>query len=223
MTLSELVAQVEKNIGRDDKTDDIPTYINLGLQRIFTDHQSFNAWKKTSYSTVNPSNPDVNPRFIILPTELAQLKDVKLRGSDKEIERVTREEYDEIANYYEDPEYGVPKYYTAWGNNLEVYPIPKEEVTYYIRWIRKPVELIEDTDEPVLPYDELIIASATTIAYTRLEQVEQSRNHYNIYQSLLEKAIRTEARRYDDADYRLEGYKNSGRNTRQRQIQDQLW
>lgn len=219
MQLSELVAQVEENIGRDDKTDEIPSYINLALQRIQEDHV-FHEWERTSYREIDPRHDDIDPRRIPLPENLAQIRLISYVNGSKgrNLERLTREEYDQkFSSALTSPEHGEPKYYTIWGQYFEVYPVPEDKATYYIRWLQEPYKLEYEDDidddspdnvssEPRIPYDNLIIECATMIAYSRLGLTEENMEQHQIYNSYLNSAIRKDTHKYSDNNYKLEGY-----------------
>lgn len=61
---------------------------------------------------------------------------------------------------------GTPKTYFVDGNDLRLYPIPDEPTTVSVRYAYMPEQLVEDTDESVLPnwMDEGVLLYALTLA-----------------------------------------------------------
>lgn len=209
MTLAELVSQVEKNIGRDDLTDDIPAYINLALERIQTDHPSFLDWQRTAYRHVKG---DEEPIWRLkLPEDLGRLFHVQFTNSKYgALERLPRKEFDKnFPEIYTKPKRGTPEYYTRWSNCIEVYPIPKKGKTYFIRYARSPITLVRDEDKPLLRYDNVIIECATMIAYNRIGMPEEGGRQNQIYHSYLEAAVRKESAVDGDTSYSLKPFSSS--------------
>ena len=211
MNLSELIAQVEENIGRDDKTSLIPSYINLALERIHNDYPRFPDWQRTSTSTL-----DEDARRIPLPDNFGAIFQLLFTNSETgPLRRITRREYDQeypevYTNGYKKD---IPQVYCIWGDHLELYPVADQELTYILRWSRSPEHLTEDEDEPLLTgCDNTIIECATMIAYNRLGQPEEANQHYQIYQSHLNSAIQRVEDRNEDTEYKLKGYQ-AGRST----------
>lgn len=211
MQLSELVAQVEDNLGRDDKTTDIPTYINSALQRISTDYYRFNEWQEIASVEVDPNDVDTDPRLVPLPTNLRALQQVLTPDlATPELVRLTHEEYDSLFPIAFDEALrttGDPTYYTVYSRYLEVYPVPTSTITYYLRGYKVPPTLTEDEDEPLIPYDELIIAGATMIALNRLGMREEGKDQYYIYKNYLQAAMGANIALESDVEYRLQGYR----------------
>lgn len=217
MNLSELVAQVQENIGRDDKADKIPSYINLALRRIGNEYPRFREWQRTSHATV-----ETDTRIINLPDRYSTIYSVQFVDSDEgPLTRITRRDYDDKYTevYTDNYTTGIPRVYAVWGGNLEFYPVPNEELRYILRWSIQPSELTEDDDEPMIPHDNCIIELATVIAYNRLGLPEEATQHYQVYQSYLNAAINNANTTAQDRNLKLEPYQTSTENEIKSKVQ----
>lgn len=209
MQLQELVAQVEDNIGRDDKTDKIPAYINLALQRIANDYPYFDEWERISYRTIDPDDEDTDPRRVPLPENLGTIVKVLTPECEHpELERITTDEYDSkyYKAYTDKAKRKEPRVYARWGNYIAVYPIPDKEIKYYIRRTIRPKKLEDDSDTPYIPYDNVIIECATMIAFNRIGLLEEGRNSHQVYQSYLKSAIESDRATNRDRRVKMDGF-----------------
>lgn len=194
MNLEQFIAQVEENLGRDDKTGVIPTWVNLGLQKINKDFV-FKGWIKVANADLESDS-----RTIVLPS-IRNLYSVKLvNGSGRNLIRISPEDYDEhFPDAFENAATGEPKYYTRWGNALEFYPKSSQSYKIYIRYAATPTELVDPTDQPEIPHDGLIVAAATERAFMALQLPEDAHMWERKYMSELRSAVRAE--QTADADY----------------------
>ncbi len=211
MNLGELTQEVVLNLGkREDLTDKIPAWINLGLERISEDIV-FKEWEQAASATLLEG-----VRSIQLPPA-DSIHTVKLsNGSGSILEPVSPEEYDErYPEAHNEPKTGEPRVYMRWGNKLEFYPKSDKEYLLIIRFIRQPEKLENPEDKPKIPYDRLIIAAATVVGFTRLGADEEAAHHQRIYYSELESARRKNGRRNDHYTPRMKGFrsKRSGYST----------
>lgn len=217
MNLSELVAQVEDNIGRDDKTEKISSYINLALERIHKDYSKFSEWQRTSTAEVQEDN-----RLINLPDEYGTINFLIFTNTNKKspLKRIPRREYDRkyFEVYTDDYKKGEPELYTVWSDHIELYPVPDNTYIYILRWSRRPRKLEADSDIPAINCNNAIIEMATVIAYNRLGMPEEGQAHYQIYQSHLQAAIRREREKNSDTDYKLQPYKSHKQEVKERDV-----
>lgn len=62
---------------------------------------------------------------------------------------------------------GTPEYYAVWGGDVRFYPLPKSIRSYTLRYYKKWVDLVDDTDVPEMPetwHDLLINYAAGKLA-----------------------------------------------------------
>ena len=130
-----------------------------------------------------------------------------VNGNAEELIRLNRLEYDDrFPEAISSPDKGEPIWYTRFGNNIELYPVPEKDYTVYVRFMGYPNKLVEDIDETVIPYSNLVISASTVKAFSTLTMPEEASYWHQIYQSEL-RTIRKAERRVDsDSVARLEGF-----------------
>ena len=128
-------------------------------------------------------------------------------GKAQELVRLNRLDYDDkFPDVLRSPEKGEPLWYTRYGNSVELYPVPEKKYKVYARFKEYPKKLIKDTDESDIPYNNLIIASATVKAFSTLTMPEEASYWHQIYQSELRTIRKIEATFDADSVDKLEGF-----------------
>lgn len=202
LNFKDLQDAVTSNLGRTDKPEKIKLWINLGLQRIATDQASFRSLESHQYTAL-----EEGVRILKLPKFVALIRVAIRNGSASELIRLNRPEYDDrFLDSLDNPERGEPIWYTRFGYNLEFYPVPEKMYTIFVRYIKFPKVLVEDTDESEIAYDNLVISAATVKAFSTLTMPEEASYWHQIYQSELRSIERAERRVDKDSTSKLRGF-----------------
>lgn len=93
----------------------------------------------------------------------------------------------------------IPKLYTIWKDNLELFPLPDKAYTSLIRLTLWPVWLTQDADlSEFLNKDDILIHLATSYLYHSLGEYERATKFFGIAVSNAKTASREDATRPDE-------------------------
>lgn len=203
MNLQELSTRVSVRFGRNDQAGNIPAWINLGLQRI-NNVRVFRGWKTSSSILVESALLKRN-----LPANIRSLYAIRWSDGSK-LKKMTFISLSEFESKFPlaeiTPQYGEPNYYTRWGNEFWVYPVPTNG-TFYIRWGKRPNIMSQSTDTPEIPYDELIIDMAVVVGAQELHyQGDVTTVFKSNAQERLVEAITAENDDNSEMDSRMKGF-----------------
>ncbi len=119
-----LKASIASFLARDDLTAQIPDFISLAEARMSRELKTRTQVKRATAATI------ANTEFIILPTDMRQVKNVKLNSSpNKQLNYVTPAVYYER---YPGTGGGTPSVYTVIGAEIGFRPIPDSVQTVEI-------------------------------------------------------------------------------------------
>jgi hypothetical protein len=93
--------------------------------------------------------------------------------------------------YLDRQEPGLPALYAVIGKNLYLIPPPKADVTLKVFWFHDPVDMVNDTDVPVLParYQEGLVTGALAKA-SRDDQNFPAADKYDMeFKSIIAQAV----------------------------------
>ncbi len=91
---------------------------------------------------------------------------------------------------------GAPKMWAAYGNALEVVPVPTGVATLRHRFIRTEPDLAADSDTPLMParWHQAIVDYATYLAYRREGNLQDAGTALAAYDTWLEQMLRVAGR-----------------------------
>jgi len=195
MTHAEIVAQVEEDTGRSDKTTVIGNYVNRAQIIIERDaaqlNHDFSCLKREKYA-----DTEDGVKSYTFPSTMKSFYDLRLCESGKQIKLVTLTPMyqDSVRPYPEDNSEGKPVRYIPWGRYFELSPIPDAIYTLYIRCIVYPDTMETGDASDLLYMDEVIIKCAGWLTVLSLNLEKDIRRFKSEYRDLLTGAIRTDQR-----------------------------
>lgn len=197
MTLSEMVAVVAGNIGRADKNDLIPMWLNWTQRRLAKMHD-FRA-----LDTMASLQTTVGQDMLNLPLDVRVLWWVRIDGKlvaelhPMELERLIRDRTQVTS--------AKPRVYAQTSpmpgsadatKALRLWPVPDSVYGVEIAYSRWPKEMTQPTDEPEIPdADDVLIAGATVEAFLHLQQYEDAATWMARFRGEAETLIDTDRRR----------------------------
>ncbi len=111
---------------------------------------------------------------LVRPKDIYTIRYMDAENSRK-LEYVPVRELDNRVPYTEVTGTGRPKYYVRRGMYIELYPIPDDSKPLYILHSQWPPVLSSDSDEtPYMHIDDVIVALATEIALSTIEEHPQA-------------------------------------------------
>jgi len=178
MTYIEFIEELEHILGeRQDLEPRIRVWINMTLVRI-SRLFPFDELKGFSQGVTIAQQKVYEIPLLFNITDLRQIEDIRLIDGNDSWKlnyvpgmRLDKEEAEPTVWGY-----GRPRRYSRWGNWLEfVDQVPNKEYQLYLRYHRHFPRLVQDDDEPEVPYiDDFIVASTAAWAYATLQENEDS-------------------------------------------------
>jgi len=157
--LAQLRASVKTKLGRDDKDDSIPTWLNFGQERIANEYVF---WQWKGFETINVTGLT----HYALNTGLRALYRVRFVSSTYR-PKLPYMTVDDIEEAYDEafiePQSGLPVGYTVLGDGIYPYPYPLTGTLHLYRALY-PNQLVNDSDLLSIPYGELVVIAGVIVA-----------------------------------------------------------
>jgi hypothetical protein len=173
MTLDDLIAQVQSNIGRTDKASDIESMLNqcqkgiarkvrvpelesVGLQNLrpgVETHSFDTQWHKVIAIVYT----DHGQLTEVLPSDMTKLDSSFLASC------------------------GRPEFYSVSGQDVNVYPKADRTYSVKVHYSRWPVALAAGQEPEIQDCDDVLIASATSEMFLRLQLIDEAKLWYSMY------------------------------------------
>jgi len=170
-------------------------YLNMAQQRIARAY-SFNELKtiKTDSVTVDtvktyPLETGTNNLGL---TGIKDIESIRLIDSEnsRKLKRWSYRKYDKKFPYPENYSTDRPHMYVRYGDNIELFKIPNDAYTLYIRYSKWATALTNTATSPdFLEKDQLLIAAGVLETYLAFEEYVDAKIWYERYSGLLYDAI----------------------------------
>lgn len=137
LTHAQLVTQVEEMTGRTDKTSEIGTYVNWAQIAVARIHTFSYMRMESTASTV------ASVETYTFPTNIKSFHSLRVQTAGKERKLLNKIAMvkDSTVPFPSNESEGTPVYYTPWGRNFELEPVPDAVVTLSLRWETWPADM----------------------------------------------------------------------------------
>lgn len=132
--------------------------------------------------------------------EVLFILSVKNSTDDTFLDLLSRDE----AENYDESETGEPRFYWAFGENFNVYPLPTSDYNgsgLRVRYVARPNALTADSNTSPLPrdLDRAVLQYAKFLVFTDAGEPERAAQEFAIYRGILNSYVEVEAREFERA------------------------
>tara|TARA_R100001480_G_scaffold126364_1_gene124331 strand:- start:170 stop:793 length:624 start_codon:yes stop_codon:yes gene_type:complete len=183
-TYSDLKTSIANFLARDDLTSQIPDFIELAEARMGRELDSRSQERRATASTV------VGDGFISLPTDLREIRSVKLNTAQvKILDYYTPKE---LYTDYPSEGTGQPRAYTVIGTELQLRPVPDSVETIEIIY-GEGLSALSDTNtsNTVLSrHPDAYLYGSLTAAYTFLLDENRAVQYDQLFTRIMDEIVR---------------------------------
>lgn len=193
--LSDIITRVQRRL-RDPSysPDELTDYLNDTINDICNEYRLPFMLATHTY-TVTANNSDITAGTG-LPADYVQAFDLldTTSGQQSLIEIKDVREIDQLFASPDDTSLnavGQPRYAYFYGETIRLFPVPDKAYTFILRYYKKPTDLVNDGDIPLIPsqYIELLIAGATYRTMQVKDDYDSASVFENKYAELLQKMV----------------------------------
>jgi hypothetical protein len=187
--VSTLVSNVQKRVKDTNYTStDIIGFLN-DVQNDVSNEYDLKFFEKTQNYTLNIGTEDIGS----LPSDFVRVINLAITttGFQKRLDYIDYRELDLKYPDWSSAESGVPRFYYIYANAVYVFPKPDQAYTLRLRYTKRPVELVNDSDVPEIPaeFAEMFVYGASARVYETKDRFDKSAVFENKYLREVQKLV----------------------------------